>query len=106
MAGDLQSGFQNNINIMQIRTSGSASQRVTDRAVDIDSDGNDEQVTVSGGTQIGTSNKYNPPATVSREANSLLDGTNTGVARSVLSRDVESDRGVDTTGSEFTEGVS
>jgi len=106
MATDLNSGFENNINIMQIRTSGSSSQRVTDRAVDVDSDGSDEKVTVSGGTRIGTSNKYNAPATVSRETDSLLDGTNTGVARSVLSRTQETDRGIDTSGSEFTEGVA
>lgn len=106
MASDLQPGFENNINIMQIRTSGSSSQRVTDRAVDIDDDGSDEQVTVTGGTQIGTSNKHNPPATVSREADSLLDGTNTGVARSVLSRTREVDRGINTSGQEYTEGVS
>jgi len=97
MAGDLQAGFSNHINVIQIRTSGSSSQRVTDRAVDVNGDGNDEQVVVSGGTQIGTSNKYNPPATVTK---------NTGAARTVLSTDVESDGGVDTTGSEFTEGTA
>ena len=106
MAGDLQAGFSNNINILQIRTSGSSMQRVTDRAIDIDGDGNKEQVTVTGGTRIGTSNKYNAPATVSAESGSLLVGTDTGVARSVVARTVETDLGVDVSGSEFTEGVS
>jgi hypothetical protein len=105
MAGSLNAGFSNNINIMQIRTSGSSSQRVTDRAVDIDSDGNDETVTVTGGTSAG-GNKVNPPASISRETGSLLDGTNAGVARSVLGRTTEVDRGVNTSGSEFTEGVA
>ena len=105
MATDLQPGFSNNIHIMQIRTSGSSMQRVTDRAVDIDGSNGDEQVTVTGGTSAG-GNKTNPPAAVSREADSLLDGTNTGVARSVLSRTREVDRGIDTSGQEYTEGVA
>lgn len=42
MANQLNSGFSNNINVIQIRTSGSSSQRVTDRAIDTDSDGTDD----------------------------------------------------------------
>lgn len=106
MASDLQSGFQNNINVMQIRTSGSSSQRVTDRRIDIDGDGTKESVTVSAfGTPAGGS-KFNPPTTFSSDTNSLLGGDNAGTARSVVSESVESDGGVNTDGQEFTEGVS
>ncbi len=36
MASDLNPGFENNINVIQIRTNGASMQRVTDRAVDSD----------------------------------------------------------------------
>jgi hypothetical protein len=104
MAGDLQPGFTNNINIMQIRTSGSSMQRVTDRAIDFDGDGNKEVVTLTPGVPAG-GNKFNPPATVSGETGSLLGGDNAGVARSVVQEVTETDLGVNTTGEEFTEGV-
>ena len=69
MAGDLQAGFVNNINVITIRTNGVSLQRVTDRPVDLTGDGNKE----TGGHQV-------------------MDNV------------VESDGGVNTSGSEFTQG--
>lgn len=104
MASDLNAGFSNNINIIAIRTSGSSSQIVTDRAIDFDGDGNKEVVSVTPGTPTG-GNTFNPPPTFSAEANSSIPGSNQGVARSVVQRIIETDGGVDTSGSEFTEGL-
>ena len=42
MAGDLQAGFVNNINVITIRTNGVSLQRVTDRPVDLTGDGTEE----------------------------------------------------------------
>jgi len=69
MAGDLQAGYSNNINVVTIRTSGTSMQRESDRPVDLDADGV-EEIRKSG----------------------------------VMDTVVDSDGGVDTTGSEFTEG--
>lgn len=77
MATGLNSGFENNINIMQLRSSGSSLQRVTDRDL-------------PGITSLGT----DPP-------------TPAGVARSVIASTVEPDGGVvhdNQTVTEFTTG--
>lgn len=99
MATNLNSGFTNNINTIQIRTSGSSSQRVTDRAIDTDGDGNKQAVTITPGTPAG-GNKLNPPSL----ANGGILHDLEGIARSVIKTDVETDGGVDVTGSEYTEG--
>lgn len=39
MAGDLNSGFKNNINVTTIRTSGTSLQRSSNRPVDLNGDG-------------------------------------------------------------------
>lgn len=97
MAGSLNAGFTNNINVIQIRTSGSSMQRVTDRSIDIDSDGDVETVTFNPGTlQAGSTNKFSEPPTVTTPA---------GVARTVVETTVEPDGGVDVTGTFYTEGA-
>ena len=96
MAGSLNAGFSNNINIIQIRTSGSSMQRVTDRAIDIDDDGDVETVTFNPGTLFaGSTNKFSEPPTVTAPA---------GTARSVIDTTAEPDGGVDVTGIFYTEG--
>jgi len=42
MAGSIQAGFSNNINVVTIRTSGTSLQRSTDRPVDLTGDGTEE----------------------------------------------------------------
>ena len=88
----LNPGFQNNINVIQIRTSGSSSQRLTDRPIDFDGDGVEEQVTLTPGTPAG-GNTFNPPAEASAADNSLLRADNPGVARSVIKNTGETDLG-------------
>jgi hypothetical protein len=77
MAAPLNPGFSNNINVMQLRSSGSSLQRVTDR-------------TIGAIVSLGTW----PPSPP-------------GVARSVIKTTVETDGGVthdNQTTVEFTEG--
>ena len=77
MATSLNSGFSNNINIMQLRSSGTSLQRVTDR-------------TIGNIVSLGT----DPP-------------TPTGVARSVIATKVDTDGGVthdNQIAAELTEG--
>jgi hypothetical protein len=71
-------------------------QRVTDRRIDTNADGVKESVSLSVGTQIGTSNKFNPPS----EATVPV-----GAARTILETVAETDGGVDLSGTEFTEGT-
>jgi hypothetical protein len=42
MAGSIQAGFSNNINVVTIRTCGTSLQRATDRPVDLTGDGTEE----------------------------------------------------------------
>ena len=102
MATSLNSGFSNNINAIQIRTSGSSMQRVTDRAIDVDGDGQKEQATVISGTAVtntANGNKMKPASETQGE------GLPTGIARSVIERTRETDLGVTLDqGVQFTEG--
>lgn len=56
MATALNSGFTNNINVLQVRTSGSSMQRLTDRTIDFDGNGVKERVTITtvpgGGSKV------------------------------------------------------
>ena len=70
MATSLNAGFKNNINVIQLRSSGTSLQRVTDRGIDFDGDGVEE---VSLGTDPPT-----PP----------------GVARTIIETTVDTDGGV------------
>jgi hypothetical protein len=69
MAGSIQAGFSNNINVITIRTCGTSLSRSTDRPVDLTDDGMEE----TGRSQV-------------------------------MDTVVESDGGVNTEGTEFTEG--
>ena len=93
MAGTLNSGFSNNVNIMAIRAGGNLTHMVTDRAIDIDDDGDKEVVTVV--TTLRANGKVKH--TVTKPA---------GVARSVVKQTNEPDGGVNITGDEFTEGIA
>lgn len=85
MAASLNSGFHNNINTIQLRSSGSSLQRVTDRTIDFDGDGIKE-------TRLAT----DPP-------------TPPGVARTIISTKVDTDGGVehrDAISTPYTTGVN
>lgn len=82
MATDLNPGFTNNINTISIRSSGSSLQLYTDRAIDIDADGDEEAVTVVT-TLTGDGSKVIETVTVPA-----------GSARTVIDRTVEPDGGI------------
>ncbi len=94
MASDLQSGFVNNINGITIRHDGRGIQRVTDRAIDFDGDGNKEQATLThvSGHAGGSGGKIQFTLTEP-----------TGVARSKI-KEVTETNDVDTSGNESTAG--
>lgn len=102
MATNLNSGFENNINVIEIRTNGAHSQRVTDRAIDIDGNGEKEKVTiqVTAGDAVGT-----PSAPGGKITQTVTIPA--GTARTVVSEVTETDGGVslDRDVSEFTEGL-
>lgn len=91
MASDLNAGFSNNINTIAIRTCGTSVQRVTDRAIDVDGDGAVEAVSV-----------VTTPVSGNKVVHTVT--TPAGAPRTVLEQTVETDGGVDTSGTEFTEG--
>ena len=101
MATDLNPGFRNNINVVQVRVDGAHMHRYTDRAIDIDGDGDEEQVTivvVSGdatGTPSAPGGKIEQTVTIPA-----------GVARTLVSEVFETDGGVHTDNdvNQFTEG--
>ena len=101
MATDLNAGFSNNINVIEIRVNGAHSQRVTDRKIDIDNDGDKESVTivVTSGHAVGTPSA---PGGKIRQTVTIPNG----VARTIVSQVTETDGGVssDRDVSEFTEG--
>jgi len=102
MPTNLNSGFTNNINVIQVRVDGAHSQRLTDRAIDIDSDGDKEKVTLThvSGHAVGT-----PSAPGGKIRKTVTEPA--GIARSVIQDVVETDAGITTNDdvSEFTEGV-
>jgi hypothetical protein len=71
MATSLNSGFHNNINTIQLRSSSTSLQRVTDRTIDFDGDGRKE-------TPLAT----DPPSP-------------SGVARTIIATAVDTDGGVE-----------
>jgi hypothetical protein len=100
MAADLNSGFSNNINIVTVRTQGVSLQKLTDRSIDLDGDGNKEQISIThvSGHAVGTPSA---PGGKIRETVTTPAGFN----RTIVQQPVETDGGVNITGSEFTEGV-
>ena len=102
MATGLNSGYTNNINVIQVRANGAHSQRLTDRTIDFDGDGNKEAVTIvhESGHAVGTPSAHG----------GKIRSTTTvpaGFARTVIQRVVETDNGVHTDSdvSQFTEGI-
>jgi len=89
MASSLNAGFRNNINIIQIRTSGTSALRVTDRAIDFNGDGNKE-------TPSNTDPAYSDLPQ--------------GIARTIIASETETDRGYTSPytdgSSEFTKGIN
>lgn len=102
MATSLNSGFDNNINIIQIRVDGAHSQRLTDRKIDFDGDGIKETVIIThvSGDAVGTPSA---PGGKIRQTITMPSG----IARSVIQRVVETDGGInnDFDVSEFTQGI-
>jgi len=100
MAASLNSGFTNNINVIQMRTSGSSMQRSTDRAVDTDGNGAVEKAvfTVTSGGGVGT-----PSAPGGKMMYTVTSPD--GIAGSTVERVYETDGGIDITGTIFTEGT-
>lgn len=103
MPTNLNPGYTNNINTIQIRTAGNKSQRVTDRPIDVTGDGNEEQVTIThvSGEAVGTPSA---PGGVTRSTVTIPAGS----ARTVIAETTEQDGGVHTDSdvTENTEGVS
>lgn len=101
MPTNLNSGFSNNINIIQSRVNGAHSLRYTDRPIDVDGDGEVEKVTitVTSGSAVGT-----PSAPGGKVRFNVTKPD--GIARSVISEVTETDGGVTTDKdvSQFTEG--
>lgn len=91
MGGNIADGYKNNTNIIVTRA-GNKNHVYTDRPIDIDGDGIDEEVTVVT-TQKG-GNKVKNVAT-----------KNAGSARTVVDETFEPDGGINLTGDNNTEGV-
>lgn len=101
MATNLNAGYTNNINTIEIRVNGAHQQRVTDRKIDLDGNGTKESVTIThvSGHAVGT-----PSAPGGKVRTSV--SIPAGVARTIVSQVYETDGGVtnDSNVSEFTEG--
>jgi len=101
MASNLNSGYSNNINTIQVRVNGAHMQRLTDRAIDIDGDGSKEKVTIThvSGDATGT------PSAPGGKTRSLVT-IPAGVARTIIQQVTETDGGVsnDFDVNEYTEG--
>ncbi len=97
MAGNLNAGFSNNINVIALRGNGVAAHIYTDRTIDFDGDGTLEAITethISGHAGVnGGKVRYSV---------TIPDG----FKRTRVKQTTETDGGIDTTGSEFTEGIA
>jgi hypothetical protein len=102
MPTNLNSGFSNNVNILCVRTQGVSLQKLTDRKIDLDGDGNEEEITIThvSGHAVGTPSA---PGGIIRQ----VVTTPRGFGRTIVDQPVETDGGVHTNSdvSEFTEGV-
>lgn len=102
MPTNLNPGFHNNKNILVVRTGGTSTQKLTDRSIDIDGDGDKEQqiITHISGEAVGIPSA---PGGKIRETVS----TPRGFRGTILDQPVETDGGVHTSDhvEEFTEGV-
>jgi hypothetical protein len=102
MPSNLNSGFSNNKNVVTVRASATASQKLTDRSIDLDGDGEKEQISVVhvSGHAVGT-----PSAPGGKKIDTVT--TPNGFKNTEMETVVESDGGVTTNNSvsEFTEGL-
>lgn len=102
MASDLNSGFQNNKNIITVRASATSTQKLTDRSIDLDGDGEKEQISIThiSGHAVGT-----PSAPGGKIRETVV--TPAGFKNTIVEQPVESDGGVTANdAAEFTEGVN
>lgn len=101
MPTNLNAGYENNINVVQIRTNGAHMSRYTDRAIDVTGDGVDEKVTIAhvSGHAVGT-----PSAPGGKTRSTVTIPA--GAARTLIHEITETDGGVHTDSdvSQFTEG--
>jgi hypothetical protein len=102
MPTNLNPGFHNNKNILVVRTGGSSVQKLTDRPIDIDGDGDKESITIThvSGHAAGT-----PSAPGGKIRETVT--TPNGFKNTIVQIHVETDGGVHTNSDadEFTEGV-
>lgn len=98
MAGNLNPGFVNNINIISIHSNAGGIQKITDRKIDFDGDGVKEVVSIVNNTSYYGSNG----TTISKDVVTKPSG----IARTVVDLIIEKDNGLDVTGSPFTQGFN
>ena len=91
MASERNAGYSNHINTISVRGAGTVVHRYTDRAIDIDGDGDVEAVSI---VTTPRGQKVSDVVTIPA-----------GVARTLIDQTTETDGGVNTDGEEFTEGV-
>jgi hypothetical protein len=102
MATSLNSGFQNNNNIIVVRTSATASQKITDRSIDFDGDGNKEQVSIVHVSGDATGTPSSPGGKIVE-----IVTVPVGFSRTVVETIVDSDGGVTKNDAvEYTEGIN
>jgi len=101
MPTNLNAGYENNINVIQIRGNGAHMSRYTDRAIDVTGDGVDEKVTIThvSGDATGT-----PSAPGGKTRSTVTIPA--GVARTIIQEITETDGGIHTDSdvNQFTEG--
>lgn len=103
MATSLNSGFSNNKNILVVRSSPTSYQKLTDRSIDIDGDGDKEEISIThvSGHAVGT-----PSAPGGKIRSTVV--TPQGFKNTIVEQNVEGDGGFTSSFSvdEFTEGVN
>ena len=102
MATNLNPGFSNDINVIQIRVDGAHMHRVTDRAIDIDNDGDIEKVTIA---HVSGDARGTPSAPGGKIRNTVTIPA--GTARTIVSQVTETDGGItlDRDVTQYTEGT-
>jgi hypothetical protein len=102
MPSSLNAGFTNNINILAVRANSTVTQKLTDRSVDLDGDGNKEAITI---THVSGHAEGTASAPGGRIVQTVV--TPAGFKNTVMESVVETDGGVHTDEdvSQFTEGL-
>ena len=102
MATDINAGYVNNNNVIVVRAAGVSSQKLTDRSIDFDGDGNKEQITITyvSGDAVGT------PSAPGGKINEIVT-TPQGFRGTIIEQPLETDGGVTKNdATEFSEGIS